>query len=414
MTAITSPTMPRRLPFGCVEDHDRHGNIRIYYRPKGKPKVRLRGTPWTSEFMAAYDAARGEAVPIQKREITAGTWRWLCVRYFTECTEYKQLDPRTQRVRRKILEGTFDEPIAPGSSKFFRDLPLSRMTANEIEVLRDRKLAVPEGANSRVKAIRAVFKWAVKKKGPDSKPLTSHNVAREVSYLAGNNPSGYHTWTVEEVRQFEDHHPIGSKARLAFALLLLTGQRRSDIIRLGCQHIQHRTIIFTQYKGRKHKPKQLTLPILPVLRQVIDSSPCGDQTFLVNDLGRPFTDAGFGNKFRDWCDQAELHHCTAHGLRKAAATIAANNGATAFQLMAIFGWSSLEMAEKYTRKANQGKLAQSGMHLLESSEQNSAGSCPTEQTSGTFSGKTPAKSMPNLVPGARGGNRTPMPCGARF
>jgi len=63
----------------------------------------------------------------------------------------------------------------------------------------------------------------------------------------------------------------------------------------------------------------------------------GDLTFLVNDWGRPFSDAGFGNKFRDWCNQAGLRHCSAHGLRKAGATMAACNGATSRQLMAIFG-----------------------------------------------------------------------------
>ena len=64
--------------------------------------------------------------------------------------------------------------------------------------------------------------------------------------------------------------------------------------------------------------------------------------FLINDLGRPFWDAGFGNKFRDWCDQAGLHHhCAAHGVRKAGTTIAAENGATTKQLMAIFGRNSI-------------------------------------------------------------------------
>ena len=85
----------------------------------------------------------------------------------------------------------------------------------------------------------------------------------------------------------------------------------------------------------------------------------------MNDLGRPFTDAGFGNKFRDWCDQVGLPHCTAHGLRKAGATIAANNGATAHQLMAIFGWDTLKMAEQYTRRADQQRLAQAAMHMLQ-------------------------------------------------
>jgi integrase len=368
MSALASSAMPRRLPPGCIEDRDRHGNIRIYFRAKGRAKVRIRGTPWTPEFMANYEAAKGDPVPTQRKGIISGTWRWLCVRYFVECADYIRLDARTKRVRRGILEATFDEPIAPGSTKYFRDFPLTRMTADAIEVLRDRKLAFPEGANNRVKAIRAVFKWAVRKKGPDGKTLASHNPARDVPYLKSNNPSGYHTWTLEEVRQFEERHPIGTKARLALALLLFTGQRRSDISRLGRQHVRGGKFTFTQFKGRNRKPKRLVLPILPTLQQVIDASPCGDLTFLVNDLGRPFTDAGFGNKFRDLCNQAGLRHCTAHGLRKAGATIAANNGATAHQLMAIFGWDTLKMAEAYTRSADQQRLAEDAMHMLEVNE----------------------------------------------
>ncbi len=406
--------MPRRLPPGCIEDRDRHGNIRVYYRTKGRAKVRLRATPWTPEFMAEYEAARNQATPIKNKGISTGTWRWLCVKYFSECAEYKRLDARTQRVRRLILESTFDEPIAPGASKFFRDFPLSRVTADAVEVLRDRKLAFPEAANSRVKAIRAVFKWAVRKRGPDGNTFVPHNPARDVPYLKSNNPSGYHTWTLEEVRRFQARHPIGTKAHLALALLLYTGQRRSDITRFGRQHVQDGKITFTQFKGRNRKPKRLVLPILPALQQVIDASPCGELAFLVNDLGRPFTDAGFGNKFREWCNQAGLRHCTAHGLRKAGATIAANNGATAHQLMAIFGWDTLKMAEAYTRAADQERLAEAAMHMLESSEQNSTESCPTGQAGGTFSTKNSTRSKTKLRDGARGGNRTPTPCGTRF
>jgi len=231
-----------------------------------------------------------------------------------------------------------------------------------------RVTAAPVSANNRAKAIRAVFKWAVRKKGPDGKALASHNPGRDVPYLKSNNPSGYHTWTLEEARQFEARHPIGTKARLALALLLFTGQRRSDITRFGRQHVRGGKLTFTQYKGRNRKPKRLVLPILPALQQVIDASPCGDLAFLVNDLGRPFTDAGFGNRLREWCNQAGLRHCTAHGLRKAGATVAANNGATAHQLMAIFGWDTLKMAEAYTRAADQQRLAETAMHMLEVNE----------------------------------------------
>lgn len=165
-----APDMPRRLPPGCVEDRDRHGKIRIYYRSKGRPKVRLRGTPWTPEFMAQYDGAKGEPTPAKTEGISPGTWRWLCVRYFSDCADFKRLDARVQRVRRQILEATFEEPIAPGSPKLFRDFPLPRMTPDAIEVLRDRKIQAPESANARLKAIRQVFKFGVKKKLAPSNP----------------------------------------------------------------------------------------------------------------------------------------------------------------------------------------------------------------------------------------------------
>jgi integrase len=409
-----SPTMPRRLPPGCIEDRDRHGNIRIYFRAKNRPKIRLRSTPWTAEFMAEYDAAKGEPALTMRKGINPGTWRWLCVKYFTECTDYLRYDDRQKRVRRGILEATFDEPIAPGSPRCFRDMPMSRMTADAIEVLRDRKLAFPEGANNRLKAIRAVFKWAVRKKGPDGKPLASHNAGRDVPLLKTNNPNGYHTWTVDEVRQFEERHPIGTKARLAFALLLYTGQRRSDITKFGRQHVRNGTLTFTQFKGRKRKPTTLTLPILPVLQRIIDASPCGDMTYLVTDQHRPrpFGDAGFGNKFRDWCNQSGLRHCSAHGLRKAGATIAANNGATAHQLMAIFGWRTLKMAEQYTRAADQQRLANAAMHMLDTREQTRTESCPTEAPGGTISEKTEAESKANFWDGAQERTRTSTPRGA--
>jgi integrase len=356
--------MPRRLPSGCVEDVDRHGNVRIYFRGKGRRKVRIRGTPWTPEFMAVLGAAKDDAttaLSTPSRALTPETWRWLCVKYFSESADYKRLDQRTQRVRRMILERTFGEPIAPGSSKLYGDFPLSKMTADAVEVLRDRKIGAPEAANSRVKAIRQVFKFGVRKK------LAPANPAREVEYFKSAS-TGFHTWDVDDVRRYEERHPVGTKARLALALLLFTGQRRSDVIRFGKQHVSGGKLAFTQFKGRNRKPKSLILPILPVLQQIIDRTVCGDSTFLVNDWARPFTDGGFGNKFRDWCDQAGLRHCSAHGLRKAGATIAANNGASSRQLMAIFGWDTLKEAERYTRGADQKRLAQDAMHMLEARE----------------------------------------------
>lgn len=232
------------------------------------------------------------------------------------------------------------------------------MNASAIRVLRDRKSDKKGSANNRLKAMRQVFKWGVAKEYVPLDP------AREVARFEIGG-EGFRPWTLEDVEQFEKRHPIGTRARLALALLLYTGQRRSDVIRFGKQHIKNGALTFTQRKGRKRTPITLSLPILPTLQKIIDASPCGDLTFVVNELGRPFTDAGFGNKFRQWCDQATLPQCSAHGLRKLAATIAANNGATAHQLMAMFGWLTLKQAEHYTKRADQKQLAGDAMYLLE-------------------------------------------------
>src|SRR5262249_23101532 len=167
-----------------------------------------------------------------------------------------------------------------------------------------------------------------------------------------------------EVDQFKARHPVGTKARLALDLLLYTGQRGSDVILFGQQHVRDGWLRFTQQKNRNRRPVSLQLPVLPILQATIDAGPTGDLVFLVTEWGKPFSRKGFGHWFRKQCDRAGLPRCTAHGLRKAGATIAAENGATAHQLKAIFGWSTLKQPELYTRAAEQKQLAEGAMSLL--------------------------------------------------
>jgi len=326
--------------------------------------VALPSTPGTPEFQAAYDAAHaindmgGPMTQPADARPRPGTWRWLCTEYFNS-SDFTDLDPSTQRVRRLVLESICREPWIKGSSRLFADAPIKAMTAQALMVLRDRKAGLPEAARSRLKAISRVFDWAIEARIPGVERNPAHDV-RYPKVKAG----GYHSWTLGEVAQYEARHPVGTKARLALALLLFTGQRRSDVVLFGHQHVQHSQLTFTQQKNKGRRPVTLTLPVLPILQQVIDASPTGPSTFLVTEFGKPFARAGFGNKFRQWCDEAGLPHCTAHGLRKAGAVIAAENRATAHQLKAIFGWTTLKQPELYTRAAEQKRLAADAMPLL--------------------------------------------------
>lgn len=350
------------------EDVDRHGNIRIYFwRGKGHRKTRLREAPGTAQFLRAYTAAhevdtfKGAAADPSDHSIKppkAGTWGWLCNEYLAS-GEFKQLGTGTRRRRRQLLEHTWDQPIAPNAREKFVDFPLPRMTAKAIRVLRDRKADAPEAANGLIKATRQVFTWALAAEVPG----VAANPARDVPYFKSSG-DGFHTWTADEVRQYRARHPLGTKARLALDLLLYTGVRRSDVVRLGPQMVKDGWLHFTEEKDGERNPKQRAIPILPELTASIAATPSGNLAFLVTAFGRTFTANGFGNWFRDRCDEADLKHCTAHGLRKAGATVAAENGATTHQLMAIFGWTTVKQAEHYTKKASRKRLAGDAMHLL--------------------------------------------------
>ena len=95
------------------------------------------------------------------------------------------------------------------------------------------------------------------------------------------------------------------------------------------------------------------------LRLVLDETAATDRlAFLLTEKGKPFSDAGFGNWFRDRCNEAGIPTgYSTHGVRKYAATEHANRGATAHELMAWFGWLTIWEAERYTRAAARRKLA---------------------------------------------------------
>jgi site-specific recombinase XerD len=327
-----------------IPDTDRHGNVRLYYRRNGKRKIRITGEPGSPEFLRQYEFARDGKV-VTRPMISApskGTFHWLCQEYYRS-TDYRSLGKRTQHVRRLVLEGICLSKTSKGKER--GSAPFALMEERHVRDIRDERADRPGSANNTLKALRPLFTWA------KSAGHVSVNPAADVKQLGGST-EGWHTWTDDEVARFEAAHPIGTMARLAFALLRYTGVRRSDVVKLGRANERDGVLRFTITKGAE--------------RTIIDATACGDATYITTRFGKPFSVAGFGNKFREWCNEAGLPHCSAHGIRKYDATTAAENGATTHQLMAMFGWDSVKQAEIYTRKANQTKLAQSSMHLMAS------------------------------------------------
>ncbi|TDJ63713.1 MAG: integrase, partial [Proteobacteria bacterium] len=165
---------------------------------------------------------------------------------------------------------------------------------------------------------------------------------------------GFHAWTHEEIAQFEAKYDIGTKERLAFSLLLFTAQRRSDIVEMGRQHVKDGWMTVIQQKTGK----RIEIPVLDELQRIIDASKTGDLTYLVTKYGKAYDKDGFGNWFRDKCDEAGLPQCSAHGLRKAAASHLADIGCTVHEIMSITGHNTITGVQPYTKAAQQKQLAE--------------------------------------------------------
>jgi integrase/recombinase XerD len=331
-----------------VEDRDRFGNIRVYVRVPGQRKIRLRAKFGTDEFLAAYTAAVNAhiAAPRQTQEAKAGSFRHLCVHYYQSAT-FRALDLATQSWRRRSLDSICGKHA---------DKPVRLMLSRHIRKLRDELKDTPGAANQRLKALKALFAWACEDE-PELAPQNPTLGVKKLRYAT----RGHHSWNADEIKQYRDRHQVGSMARLALDLLLYTGGRREDAVRLGPQLVRDGRIRFTQAKNEHRSPIHVDIPVHPELAAAIAATPSGHLTFLITKYGRPFTPAGFGNAMRDWCNQANLRHCSAHGLRKACATALAEAGATAHEIASVTGHQSLEEIERYTRAAERKQLADRAM-----------------------------------------------------
>jgi integrase/recombinase XerD len=348
-----------RLKF-LVQDTDRHGNVRSYVRMPGKRKIRIRERAGSPEFLAAYNeaAASGTNGPPQNEAAKRGSFRHLCQLYMSaDNHDWMRLDPATRNWQRHALDYICEKHA---------DKPVAMMTSKHVKRLRDELRHIPSASLKLLKALRALFAWANEAKETSNNPAMGVKAMKFVT-------KGHHSWTLEEVEQFENRHPIGTKARLAMALLLYTSWRREDAVRLGPQHIVEMTkpdgtpekrIRYRQAKNEARNPVDMDVPLHPDLEEVIMATPSGHLTFLVTAYGKPFTPAGFGGWFRDQCDQANLRHCSAHGLRKATAARLAERGASAHEIMAWTGLRTLTEAERYTRAARQAKLADAALSKI--------------------------------------------------
>ena len=347
--------MPRPRPPYLQRHKTRHGGFAWYVQVGAGPLIRIRGEYGTSEFMAQYEAAvRGERpVTIKPGVAKVGTLAWLIERY-REVEAWRSLSLATRKQRENI----FKQVLATAGTE-----PYTAITEKTISAGRDRRSATPYQARHFLDAMRGLFDWA-----KDAGHVTRNPTVGVKRPMKPKGSKGFPVWTEEDLAAYEHRWPLGTKERVWFSVLVYTGLRRGDAVTLGRQHVRNGiACIRTEKTGT-----EVYIRLLPPLVEALEAGPTGDLAYICGDRGGPLTKESFGNLFRDACREAGVTK-SAHGIRKAAATRAAENGATVAELEAMFGWKGGRMASLYTESANRKRLAlEAAGKLIDSPRQKEA------------------------------------------
>ena len=312
---------------------DRHGKLRIYHRPTGKPLPGKIGSP---EFMIAYHAAEGldtTALTVVKptprlRTDEEGSIDWLVEKYYAS-DQWKALAPETQKARRRMLER-------------FRadhgDKPLASLQAIHIKALMDEVRGGPHPKRNWLKHLSGMFGFA------EEEMIRPDNPCRGFKRPTPPKTDGFHTWTDDEIANYRAFWPHGTVQRLVMELAVETSARRGDVTRLGPEQMNNGRFEFQHHKNGV----DVSFPVSDELQQAINAMPRTNYaTFLHTKAGKPRSAKALGGDFRKWCDKAKLpKHCGLHGLRKGCLRILAEAGCNILELQSRSGHLTLRELQK--------------------------------------------------------------------
>jgi integrase len=298
-------------------------------------------------YAAALEGIEAERGDIGSSRTIPGSFNALCVAYY--------------QVVRFPCVGPGHAGGSPPCDRGFPP-PARRQTAQgltraHIHSIVGAKAGKPGAANNLLKALKVMLAFAVDISLLDSNPAIGIKKYK-------SRGGGFHVWSEAEVERFRERHPTGSKARLALELLLGTAQRRSDVVRLGWQAVRGTDIAVRQQKT----DRPLLIPMHPDLVAELAVLPKTNLTFVTQANGAPYSAKAFGEWFRARCNEAGLPQCSAHGLRKLAATRLADAGCSASEIAAITGHRDADRSRPRhqcrrpgaTRPVGAGEADQSG------------------------------------------------------
>lgn len=350
----------RMLPKYVSQFTDTRGRERFRFRRTGLPTYYFKEPLGSDGFRTEYQGCLDRA-PLKKvngRVVTPGTVDDALNRYYAS-GDFNTGKPVTRQKRRALLE--WFREFRGDHGKRVGDATAKGLQFEHLDKIITTKAAEHHFAALNLrKQIKRFCKWMVKAR------IRTDNPADHTAVISAKT-DGFHTWTEDEIAQYQAHHDLGTKARLALELFLWTGKRRSDGVDLGPQHVQDGC--FYGVDEKTNKPAWI--PIAPQLQEAIDAmGPCQHLAYLVSERGRAFSAKSFGNRMRKWCDEAGLPQCSTHGLRKAISRRLAEADQGNAQIKSITQHSTDTEVSIYTRQAEQRRLAKSAMRVLSLAHQN--------------------------------------------
>jgi integrase len=346
-----------------VKAYRSKGETYYYFRRDGFAPVRLPGLfgsiEWREAYDRALDASAGASVlPIEpgaKRTIV-GSINAALVAYYRSADFADGLAASTQAWRRRCLE-KFRADFGDVSIRKFEKRHAQKFVSLIGKAGSQRNMG---------QALTHFFEYCV------ATHLITDNPAAGIKRVKMKNTGGIRAWTEDDVDAFKRKHPPGSKAHLALALYLNFGVRKSDVIRIGPRDIKGGALVdFQPQKTSRTGGVKINVPLLKETALAIQATPVtGADSYLVTTFGKPFTANGFGNKMRDWCDQAGLPECSSHGLRKLVLIRLAELGLNTETIMAISGHKNRSEVDTYVAAFNRKKLAAHAIGRIEAQTKN--------------------------------------------
>lgn len=353
--------MTSKLPRHVYEVKDRHGKVRRRFLRKGWKSCYLPGEIGSPEFHRAYSDAlerKQEASPIAApRTVTPRSLDDLFAKAKASVRWTKKKD-RTQHVQGRLVQRFLDRVDKKGDR--YGERPVSRVTVVWLENAFALMADTPAQANILRKVLAGIMDHAVRLEWRVDNPVRFTEAYSEKT-------DGYHTWTDEEIEKYRAKHPLGTMARLTLELALNTAARRCNVGKITREDIVNGRIIVDHAKGNN----EASVPMLATTKAALEALPVTPIKHLIVTVhGKPFSEAGLGNRMRKWCDDAGLPHCSMHGLRKATSRRLAEMGATDAEGQSVTGHKKAATFQHYRAKANRSKLADRAFKRLEDEGEN--------------------------------------------